>query len=107
MYCYLTSPQAGAFEFPYTHTQWGFPITLTHTYARLDASSHDQVQSAIRSHFRGCTIIMVAHRLDSLLDFDRVVVLDAGRVVEYDNPRVLLADSNSAFAKLFRSGRGS
>ena len=47
---------------------------------------------------------MVVHRLDSLVDFDRVAVLDGGRVVEYDSPQALLADSNSGFAKLFRSG---
>ena len=60
------------------------------------------MQAAIRSHFEGCTIIMVAHRLDSLLDFDKVVVLDAGEVVEYDCPRKLLADEGSAFARLYR-----
>jgi ABC-type multidrug transport system fused ATPase/permease subunit len=47
---------------------------------------------------------MVAHRLDSLLDFDRVVVLDAGRVVEFDGPKALLADGNSAFSRLYRGG---
>lgn len=45
---------------------------------------------------------MIAHRLDSLVDFDRVAVLDDGKVVEYDSPTTLLADSKSAFARLYR-----
>lgn len=48
---------------------------------------------------------MVAHRLGSLLDFDRIAVLGQGQVLEYGEPRALLADDKSAFAELFRSGR--
>lgn len=48
---------------------------------------------------------MIAHRLESLLDFDRVAVLDQGQLLEYGEPRELLADEGSAFASLFTSGR--
>lgn len=44
---------------------------------------------------------MVAHRLKSLLDFDRVVVLDSGRLVENGAPRELLDDESSAFRALY------
>lgn len=43
------------------------------------------MQDLIRSEFRGRTIIMIAHRLSSLLDFDRVAVLDGGKLVEIVN----------------------
>ena len=69
---------------------------------RLDAETHARIQAVIRSHFARSTIIMIAHRLDSLVDFDRVAVLEGGKVVEYDSPTTLLADSNSAFARLYR-----
>jgi ABC-type multidrug transport system fused ATPase/permease subunit len=44
---------------------------------------------------------MVAHRLDSLLNVDRVVVLDGGRIVEDGCPMTLLAEKTSFFAKQF------
>lgn len=68
---------------------------------RLDAETHARVQALIRSRFDGCTILMVAHRLDSLLNVDRVVVLDGGRIVEDGCPMTLLAEKTSFFAKQF------
>lgn len=53
----------------------------------------------------GSAVIRIRwHRLESILDFDRVVVLDQGRVVECESPTVLLADEGSAFARLYRNG---
>lgn len=46
---------------------------------------------------------MIAHRLDSLLDFDRVAVLDRGNLIEIGEPSVLLEKEGSAFGKLYRA----
>jgi ATP-binding cassette, subfamily C (CFTR/MRP), member 1 len=59
------------------------------------------MQAIIRSEFKHHTIIMIAHRLASLLDFDRVAVLDKGRLVEFGEPHMLLRRAGSAFAKLY------
>lgn len=59
------------------------------------------MQELIRSEFRGRTIIMIAHRLSSLLDFDRVAVLDGGRLVEFGQPAELLRDGSGHFARLY------
>lgn len=59
------------------------------------------MQELIRSEFRGRTIIMIAHRLSSLLDFDRVAVLDGGRLVEFGQPAELLKDVSGHFARLY------
>ena len=59
------------------------------------------MQKIIRSEFKNHTIIMIAHRLDSLLDFDRVAVLNKGNLVEFDAPSVLLEKDRSAFSKLY------
>lgn len=58
------------------------------------------MQSIIRSDFQNKTIIAVAHRLETILDFDRIVVLDQGRVIEEGTPSQLL-QGNSAFRKLY------
>ena len=52
-------------------------------------------QSVIRSRFAGCTIFTVAHRLNTVLDSDMMLVMDAGRVVEYGPPSELLQDRSS------------
>lgn len=76
---------------------------IADSWNRLDTETHERVQAVIRSRrFTRCTVVMIAHRLDSIVDFDGVVVLDGGRVVESGCPRTLLADSDSAFARLYR-----
>ena len=51
------------------------------------------------------TVLCIAHRLDTILDSDRVCVMDAGRVVEYDAPDVLLKNEDSIFSGLVREMR--
>jgi ATP-binding cassette subfamily C (CFTR/MRP) protein 1 len=61
------------------------------------------MQRLIRKKFARHTIIAVAHRLESIMDFDKVAVLDAGRLVEFDSPYALLDVPGSAFAKLYNA----
>jgi len=62
------------------------------------------MQALIRSEFQGCTILAVEHNLATLRDYDRVVVLDQGEVVEVGVPEELLRES-SAFRALWEMGR--
>ncbi|KAI0124180.1 P-loop containing nucleoside triphosphate hydrolase protein [Xylariales sp. AK1849] len=68
----------------------------------VDTQTDAQMQQIIRSEFQNHTIIMIAHRLSSLTDFDRVAVLDGGRLVEYGVPTELLRDSASDFSRLYQ-----
>jgi ABC-type multidrug transport system fused ATPase/permease subunit len=61
------------------------------------------MQRVIREKFCTRTIIAVAHKLDTILDYDRIVVLDAGRVVETGEPFALLSDPKSHFSRLYAS----
>ena len=61
------------------------------------------MQRVIREKFCNHTILSVAHKLDTILDYDRVVVLDAGRVVESGEPFALLTDPKSHFSRLYAS----
>lgn len=65
------------------------------------------MQAVIRSEFSHCTIITIAHRLDSLLDFDTIAVMDKGELIEIGNPRALLGSKKTAFFKLYYSGKAS
>lgn len=62
------------------------------------------IQSTIRKQFKKCTVITVAHRLNTILDSDRVMVLDAGSITEYDTPRKLFEDHGS-FRKFMDEAR--
>lgn len=66
----------------------------------LDRETEARVDELVRTAFTGWTAIVVAHRLKTIADFDKVVVLQDGRVMEYDSPKNLLA-RNSIFKKLW------
>lgn len=76
-------------------------LILDEPTGHIDPETDVTMQRVIRECFQEQTIIMIAHRLKSLLDFDRVVVLDSGRLVENGAPRDLLADESSAFRALY------
>ena len=60
------------------------------------------LQTTMRSHlFKDRTIITIAHRINTILDSDRIVVLDQGRVVEFDTPSTLIRQQG-LFYKLVR-----
>ena len=61
------------------------------------------MQDIIREGFKDATVISIAHRLHTLLDFDRVIVIDKGVVVEDGNPQALL-EIDSAFRALYELG---
>ena len=61
----------------------------------------------IMDEFVGYTIIMVAHHLDVVMNFDTVLVMEEGRVVERGQPKVLVAEENSHFGQLWAAGRNA
>ena len=77
-------------------------LILDEPTSSVDTKSDAKMQEIIREDFAKYTIIMVAHRLGSLLDFDTVVVLDNGVVAEKGNPRLLVEARESRFGRLYR-----
>lgn len=75
-------------------------VVLDEATSSVDNETDKLMQRLIREEFANRTIIAVAHRLDTILDFDRVVVLDKGFVVECESPKALLA-RQSAFKALY------
>ena len=71
--------------------------------ANVDFKTDRLIQEVIRSKFKDTTIITIAHRLETIMDCDRVMVLDRGRVVEFDKPSSLLDKTESYFAELVKS----
>ncbi|ATE59168.1 ABC transporter ATP-binding protein [Thauera sinica] len=76
-------------------------IVLDDATAAIDASTERQVHEALRGALRGITTLIVAHRLGALRDADRIIVLDAGRIVEEGSHAALLA-RGGRYAALWR-----
>lgn len=75
-------------------------VVLDECSASVDVKTDELMQQVIREHFAACTIISVAHRLNTIDDCDRVVVLSKGEVLEVGDPQRLLKAKTSAFAAL-------
>ncbi|XP_072760187.1 multidrug resistance-associated protein 1 isoform X6 [Anoplolepis gracilipes] len=72
-------------------------LILDEATAAVDLETDDLIQTTIREEFKDCTVLTIAHRLNTILDSNRVIVLDKGLIIEYDAPEVLLRNPSSSF----------
>ncbi|KAG6453080.1 multidrug resistance-associated protein 1 isoform X1 [Manduca sexta] len=72
-------------------------LVLDEATAAVDLETDELIQKTIRSEFASCTVLTIAHRLNTIMDSTKVMVLDRGQLVEYAPPEQLLQDKNSIF----------
>ncbi|KAI6220946.1 Multidrug resistance-associated protein 1 isoform X4 [Aphelenchoides fujianensis] len=72
-------------------------LVLDEATAAVDLETDALVQKTIREHFAECTVLTIAHRLHTIMDYDKVLVMAAGRVCEFDTPANLLAREDGLF----------
>lgn len=77
-------------------------LVLDEATANVDAETDTQIQNTIRKHCNDCTILTIAHRINTVMDYDRIIVMDSGRVVENDTVSALLANANGVFAQMVK-----
>lgn len=58
------------------------------------------IQETIRKKFKSCTVLTIAHRLDTIMDSDKIIVMENGCIVEYDYPYKLLQRPDTFFYKM-------
>ena len=75
-------------------------ILLDETTSSIDYNTDYILQRSLREHFNNLNILTIAHRLRTIIDYDKILVLDAGKVVEYDNPYVLITNTDSLFYRM-------
>ena len=75
-------------------------LVLDEATAAIDLETDSLIQKTIRQQFAHCTVLTIAHRLHTIIDSSRVLVLDQGAVAEFDTPANLLADRSSKFYSL-------
>ena len=76
-------------------------LLLDEATAAVDNQTDALIQKTIRKEFASCTIITIAHRIDTITDSDRIMVMDEGRIVEFDSPSVLLDRPSGHFRKMY------
>nr|KJB47930.1 hypothetical protein B456_008G047400 [Gossypium raimondii] len=78
-------------------------LVLDEATAAVDVKTDAFIQKTIREEFKSCTMLVIAHRLNTIIDCDQILVLDAGQVLEHSTPEELLANEESAFSKMVQS----
>uniref|UniRef100_A0A096MH05 ATP-binding cassette sub-family C member 5 n=1 Tax=Poecilia formosa TaxID=48698 RepID=A0A096MH05_POEFO len=82
-------------------------LILDEATAAIDTETDRLIQETIRTAFNSCTTLIIAHRLNTVLSCNRVMVLDSGQILEFDSPAALLANENSRFRAMIEASESS
>merc|ERR1739842_95096 len=80
-------------------------LVMDEATASIDNSTDAAIQKMIRENFSDATVLTIAHRLNTILDSDRVLVMDDGKVAEFDTPKNLMGLSDGIFYGMVEKSR--
>ena len=80
-------------------------VLLDEATANIDLMTEKKIQELIKTEFGDCTVLTIAHRLQTIIESDRILVIDNGVVAELDTPENLMAVENSMFSKLIKDSK--
>eukprot|EP00897_Mesotaenium_endlicherianum_P000565 jgi/Mesen1/10509/ME000083S10014 len=78
-------------------------LVIDEATANVDFETDALIQATLRDRFGACTVLNIAHRMDTIITADQILVLDHGRVREVGSPQALLADPEGAFSGMVRN----
>ncbi|XP_044268134.1 probable multidrug resistance-associated protein lethal(2)03659 [Tribolium madens] len=82
-------------------------LVLDEATANVDPQTDELIQNTIRRKFKDCTVLTIAHRLHTVMDSDKILVMSGGRAVEFDDPWTLLQKTDGVFHGLVQqTGKG-
>jgi len=68
----------------------------------IDIKTEDTIQKAINEVMKHSTVITIAHRIKTIINYDKILVLDYGEIKEFDSPKNLIQNQNSLFYELYK-----
>ena len=77
-------------------------LIMDEATAAIDQVLDNLIQYSIKTHFKRTTILTIAHRLNTIIDYDKVIVMEEGKIIEFDSPKNLLDNNNSLFTFLLK-----
>ncbi|WAQ87113.1 hypothetical protein PtA15_8A14 [Puccinia triticina] len=75
-------------------------LVMDEATSSVDPETDADIQAVIRNEFKSYTILVIAHRLNTILDCDKILVINKGKVVEFDSPDNLMKNKESEFCKM-------
>ena len=75
-------------------------LCIDEATANIDSFTDEQIQTVIQTKFHSSTVITIAHRINTIMHCDKVLVMEGGKVVEHASPQELLNNPDSAFSSL-------
>ncbi|KDQ63255.1 hypothetical protein JAAARDRAFT_29273 [Jaapia argillacea MUCL 33604] len=77
-------------------------VVMDEATSQIDSNLDDQIQTTIREVLSDMLVITIAHRLKTIIDYDRILVLGGGEILEYDTPKALIDKPGGAFREMCR-----
>ncbi|XP_066591156.1 probable multidrug resistance-associated protein lethal(2)03659 isoform X2 [Prorops nasuta] len=79
-------------------------MILDEATANVDPYTDSLIQQTVRSKFKNCTVFTIAHRLNTIMDSDKVLVMEAGKLIEFDHPSILLKNKGHFYRMVEQTG---
>lgn len=80
-------------------------VLIDEATANIDIKTENTIYSAMNNAFKSSTVITIAHRLNTVINSDKILVLEGGQLKEYDHPQQLLKNEDSFFAQLYNESQ--
>merc|ERR1712129_371754 len=81
-------------------------LLLDEATSAVDHHTDQLIQETIRKVFATDTILTIAHRIDTVLDYDKIMIMDTGKILEFDSPNNLLNNDKSLFVDIVQESFG-
>ncbi|KAF2069285.1 hypothetical protein CYY_009398 [Polysphondylium violaceum] len=78
-------------------------VLMDEATASLDYHTDYIIKQTIKHNFNNATVLTIAHRLDTIIDSDKILVIDKGQLVEFDSPQNLINNPKSKFLKIVQA----